>query len=145
VEFLIFWLILCCIPAAIASKKGRNAFGWFVLSIFISPLLGGIIVVCLSPLRVVLEQRATSTDMRKCPHCAELVKREAKICRYCQRELGPVTPVTDEPPPPILSGIPVAAIPKTCPRCGSSAMRAIIDGRIYHCGPCGSDFEVSNA
>jgi RNA polymerase subunit RPABC4/transcription elongation factor Spt4 len=24
---------------------------------------------------------------RKCPHCAELVKAEAKICRYCQRDL----------------------------------------------------------
>lgn len=24
---------------------------------------------------------------RKCPHCAETIKTEAKICRHCQREL----------------------------------------------------------
>lgn len=26
-------------------------------------------------------------ESRTCPHCAELVKREAKVCRYCQRNL----------------------------------------------------------
>lgn len=23
-----------------------------------------------------------------CPHCAELIKAEARICRFCQREVG---------------------------------------------------------
>ena len=23
-----------------------------------------------------------------CPHCAELIKPEASICRFCQREIG---------------------------------------------------------
>jgi uncharacterized membrane protein YdbT with pleckstrin-like domain len=29
---------------------------------------------------------------RECPFCAELIKARAKICRYCNRELPPVTP-----------------------------------------------------
>ena len=34
------------------------------------------------------QQASTQTPTeRKCPHCAEMVKAEAKICRYCQREL----------------------------------------------------------
>jgi hypothetical protein len=25
--------------------------------------------------------------LRKCPFCAEMVKKEAKVCRFCQRDL----------------------------------------------------------
>jgi hypothetical protein len=32
--------------------------------------------------------------MRKCPFCAEIIRSEAKICRFCQREL-PAEPTED--------------------------------------------------
>jgi hypothetical protein len=28
-----------------------------------------------------------SLDSRKCPHCAETIKADAKVCRFCNREL----------------------------------------------------------
>jgi hypothetical protein len=28
-----------------------------------------------------------SMDTRKCPHCAETIKADAKVCRFCNREL----------------------------------------------------------
>ena len=30
---------------------------------------------------------ASPDDMRPCPFCAELIRKAAKICRYCQREV----------------------------------------------------------
>lgn len=30
---------------------------------------------------------ADAADLRPCPHCAEPVRKAARICRYCQREL----------------------------------------------------------
>ena len=30
----------------------------------------------------------TSAGLKKCPHCAEMVKQEARVCRYCQRDIA---------------------------------------------------------
>ena len=32
-------------------------------------------------------QRASETARVPCPHCAELIQPEARICRFCQREV----------------------------------------------------------
>lgn len=40
------WLILSIIVACIASSKGRSGFGWFCLSMLVSPLISVIILLC---------------------------------------------------------------------------------------------------
>jgi len=36
-------------------------------------------------------RRPVPGDSRKCPFCAELIKREAVVCRFCGRDV-PVAP-----------------------------------------------------
>jgi hypothetical protein len=87
-EFGILWLILCILVGVYASSKGRSGFGYFILSAFLSPLLGIIIVLILGPKADALEDKAISAgDVRKCPFCAELIKTEALVCKHCGKDV----------------------------------------------------------
>jgi hypothetical protein len=50
-------------------------------------LIGGVILAALGGF-----WRWIAGDTKKCPFCAEMIKVEAKVCRYCGREL-PSAPV----------------------------------------------------
>lgn len=82
----------------IAKKKGLDPTPYFALAIFLTPLVGILAAFLSRPNRAVAErQRIATGDERKCPFCAELVKREATVCRFCSKEL---------PPPEAQPGIP---------------------------------------
>lgn len=44
---LFIWLILCICVGCLAGDRGRNPLAWGMISIFISPLLGFIMLMCL--------------------------------------------------------------------------------------------------
>lgn len=36
----------------------------------------------------ITSQSVSDIDVRKCPYCAEIIKREAIVCRFCSRDLN---------------------------------------------------------
>lgn len=100
-EFVVLvavWLLLSVLAGKIADRKGRSGGSYFLLSLLLSPAVGLLAAAIATPDRAAAEgQRISSGDERKCPFCAELVKREATVCRFCSKDL---------PPPEARPGIP---------------------------------------
>ena len=76
--------------AYIASQKNRDPITWFFIGLFFTliALIAIGVLPSLSPIK-------SKVGLRKCPSCAEEVKSEAKICRFCQAALPELPKLTD--------------------------------------------------
>ncbi len=82
-----FWLLCGFVAASIYKNKGRSPGVAFIVGLLFGPI-GVLLALLTSADTKGVQQRALqSGEMRKCLHCAELVKSDARVCRYCQREL----------------------------------------------------------
>ena len=84
---LIIWLLFGVAAGMVLSNKGRSGCGGFALGFLLGPI-GLIIALVMQPDTQEMEQRTLSQgEMRKCPECAELIRREARKCRFCGSEV----------------------------------------------------------
>jgi hypothetical protein len=75
----LFWLVLgALIGAAAAQRKGFSTLGG---------VIGGSLLGPLAILMFAVSGVSSGDRARKCPHCAEWVKAEAKVCKHCRGDL----------------------------------------------------------
>lgn len=72
-------ILIGLIPAMIAQKKGHSFVAWW--------LYGALLFIIALPHALLIRP----ANARQCPHCAEWIRDEAKVCKHCGRDVEPVT------------------------------------------------------
>src|ERR1700733_10490480 len=71
------WFILSFVIGSAANQRGRSAVGWFLVSIFTTPLLAGVFLLLFPSLRdpASVDDKALQESIRKGPHPGTQQKR----------------------------------------------------------------------
>lgn len=86
--YVVILLAIAIIPAAIAKSKGRSFALWYIygVALWIVALIHSIVLK--EDASQTTKESITGSTLKKCPYCAEFIKQEATVCRYCGKDLA---------------------------------------------------------
>ena len=87
-EFIIWFVVWALIGLAIGAAKGR--LGECILACVILGPIGFLLCCCLTHQRE-LDKKKERKNSKRCPHCAEYVAKEAKICKHCRSSVETIS------------------------------------------------------
>jgi hypothetical protein len=92
---LVLAMLIGLIPAYIAKAKGHSFFWWWVygsvLFIFALPMS-----IFLKTDQEAIKELEIGKGNKRCPYCAETIRVEAVVCRFCNRNLPQSSAEQDE-------------------------------------------------
>lgn len=124
-EIFLLWLGCAILCAVVAPGRGRSGAGWFFIGLIFGVF--GVIALLAMPNLAQLQfqkelmaprpPRRDPDDIRLCRHCAEEIRRAAKVCKHCGGDV-------ELRPQPVPEAIHVTAMqapdkPFQCPACGT--------------------------
>ena len=85
---VIIWIVLAFVLASAAKGKGRSYGAYLALGLFLSPVIGFIVLMAVGDNKEELEkQNITAGKTKICPFCANEIKSAAIVCQFCGRDL----------------------------------------------------------
>lgn len=85
---LVLWVVLSGAVATTADNRGRFGLAWFIGSLIFSPLICFLLLMASPKNQDKIDSIAIKNgSMKKCPRCAEIIKRDALVCKHCGHEL----------------------------------------------------------